>query len=90
MQAQAADGRFIKADANSQPHAGTSPQTGGGGKSLYLVTAGDNDGTSAQKADAADDLSTQTGGVRNAEGFHNILIGHDGQGQNPYKPEYGF
>ena len=55
--AQAGRGRdLIEPDAEGKSRAGAGPETGRRGQTLDLVALGHNDRTSAQKADAVDDL----------------------------------
>ena len=55
--AQARRGRDrIESDAECKSRAGAGPETGRRGQTLDLVALGHNDRTSAQKADAVDDL----------------------------------
>ena len=55
---------LVKSCADRKAGAGRRPQTSGSGQALDLLAAGNKNGSCAQKADAVDDLCTQSRRVR--------------------------
>ena len=72
-------GADVEAHPHRQAHAGGGPQGGRGGEALHLVAPGDDDGARPQKADAADHLGAEAGGVPHpVAGVHKLAHQHGG------------
>ena len=67
---------LIQPNAEGKTRAGTGPETGRRGQTLDLVALGHNDRTRAQKADAVDDLRSQTRRVSGLVGLVKKLVRH--------------
>ena len=67
------DSACIKTDADGQTNAGGGPQTSCRCQSFDLTASGDDNGTGAEKTDAANHLCPETGGIAGVKNVRHIL-----------------
>ena len=65
----------IESDSDGDTQGRRDPQTGGRRKSPYFILPRDDDGSGAEKADPADDLGAEAGGVGAGIQDRDVLIG---------------